>query len=92
MVVHYGAGTNQSQQGECVQAQAVGKSSSWLGWSCAFVVGFFERLWRGWQKELADFLGVPKPRVIEWLSGRVKPGGETTLKMFRWLVRSKDAN
>ena len=39
----------------------------------------------GMKGKLAKALGVPLPRVSEWLSGKFAPGGETTLKMLRWV-------
>jgi transcriptional regulator with XRE-family HTH domain len=40
---------------------------------------------RGKKKELAELLGVKQPRITEWLSGDVEPGGETTLRLFQWV-------
>jgi transcriptional regulator with XRE-family HTH domain len=39
----------------------------------------------GMKGRLAKALGVPRPRVSEWLSGKTAPGGETTLKMLHWV-------
>jgi transcriptional regulator with XRE-family HTH domain len=39
----------------------------------------------GKKTELADFLGAPLASVSRWLSGEREPGGETTLKMLRWV-------
>ena len=40
---------------------------------------------QGKKTELADFLGAPLASVSRWLSGEREPGGETTLKMLRWV-------
>jgi DNA-binding transcriptional regulator YiaG len=34
---------------------------------------------------LAKVLNVPQARVSEWLSGKKKPGGETTLRLLQWV-------
>ena len=39
----------------------------------------------GTKTKLADFLGAPLTSVSRWLSGEREPGGETTLKMLRWV-------
>jgi transcriptional regulator with XRE-family HTH domain len=39
----------------------------------------------GKKTELADYLGAPLASVSRWLSGEREPGGETTLKMLRWV-------
>jgi hypothetical protein len=39
----------------------------------------------GKKTELADFLGAPLASVSRWLSGKRDPGGETTLKLLRWV-------
>ena len=39
----------------------------------------------GKKAELARWLGVKPPRISEWLSGRVEPGGETTLRLLAWI-------
>jgi transcriptional regulator with XRE-family HTH domain len=39
----------------------------------------------GMKTKLADFLGAPLTSVSRWLSGEREPGGETTLKMLRWV-------
>jgi len=39
--------------------------------------------------DLARSLKVPLPRVSEWLSGRVMPSGETTLRLLRWVERQE---
>ena len=40
---------------------------------------------RGMKSALAKYLGVPLASVSQWLSGDREPGGETTLKMLRWV-------
>jgi len=40
---------------------------------------------RGKKTQLAKFLGVPLPKVSEWLAGKYDPSGETALQMLRWL-------
>lgn len=39
----------------------------------------------GTKVRLARLLGVPASRVSEWLSGKKEPGGETTLRLLRWV-------
>jgi len=39
----------------------------------------------GTKTKLADFLSAPLTSVSRWLSGEREPGGETTLKMLRWV-------
>jgi DNA-binding transcriptional regulator YiaG len=39
----------------------------------------------GKKTELADFLSAPLASVSRWLSGKRDPGGETTLKLLRWV-------
>jgi DNA-binding transcriptional regulator YiaG len=53
----------------------------------AMLIGRLRRLTApvGMKGGLAKALGVPRPRVSEWLSGKTAPGGETTLKMLRWV-------
>jgi|GEM_PF-5634722 len=41
---------------------------------------------RGRKTALINHLGIPAPRLSEWLSGDVKPGGETTLAIQEWLA------
>ncbi|MDP1589822.1 MAG: hypothetical protein Q8M07_18860 [Prosthecobacter sp.] len=41
---------------------------------------------RGRKTALIKHLGIPPPRLSEWLSGGVKPGGETTLAIQEWLA------
>ncbi|MGO9203124.1 MAG: helix-turn-helix domain-containing protein [Limisphaerales bacterium] len=43
----------------------------------------------GRKGELARYLRVPQSRVSEWLSGRKEPGGQTTLKLLRWVERQE---
>ncbi len=43
----------------------------------------------GKKSALAEFLGVARPRVSEWLSGRQEPGGETTLRLLQWVEREE---
>lgn len=47
---------------------------------------------RGKRAELARFVGVPLPRVSEWLSGRVRPGGEATLAILAWWQSQEERN
>jgi transcriptional regulator with XRE-family HTH domain len=44
---------------------------------------------RGERAALATFLGVPRPRISEWLSGRYEPGGQITLKLARWVEQQE---
>lgn len=44
---------------------------------------------RGKKTELATFLGVPLPRVSQWLHGRKRPGGETTLRLLQWVEQQE---
>jgi transcriptional regulator with XRE-family HTH domain len=39
----------------------------------------------GKQTELADFLGATPASVSRWLSGKREPGGETTLRLLKWV-------
>ena len=41
---------------------------------------------RGRKTALITHLGIPAPRLSEWLSGAVKPGGETALTIQEWLA------
>jgi transcriptional regulator with XRE-family HTH domain len=43
----------------------------------------------GKKTELADYLGAPLASVSRWLSGEREPGGETTLKMLRWVQQQE---
>jgi len=40
---------------------------------------------RGTKSALAKFLGVPLPKISQWLAGTHKPGGETTLQLLGWV-------
>ena len=44
---------------------------------------------RGKKAELARWLGVPMPRITEWLSGKREPGGETTLRLLLWVEQQE---
>jgi transcriptional regulator with XRE-family HTH domain len=44
---------------------------------------------KGKKAELAHFLGVPRPCVSDWLSGKREPGGETTLRLLNWVERQE---
>jgi DNA-binding transcriptional regulator YiaG len=44
---------------------------------------------QGKKTELAEFLGAPLASVSRWLSGEREPGGETTLKMLRWVEQQE---
>lgn len=44
---------------------------------------------RGKKKELAIELGVPMPRVSEWLAGRREPGGGITLLLLHWVEQQE---
>lgn len=46
---------------------------------------------RGTKSKLAKLLGVPLANVSQWLSGEREPGGETTLRLLRW-VEQQEAN
>ena len=46
---------------------------------------------RGKKSELARFLGEPRQRVNDWLSGARAPGGEITLQLLEW-VQAEEAN
>jgi DNA-binding transcriptional regulator YiaG len=39
----------------------------------------------GKKTELANFLNAPLESVSRWLSGKREPGGETTLRLLRWV-------
>ncbi|SPE60156.1 hypothetical protein SBV1_3750003 [Verrucomicrobia bacterium] len=45
----------------------------------------------GKKSELAKFLGVPRPRISNWLSQDRAPNGEVTLRMLEW-VQAEEAN
>ena len=40
---------------------------------------------RGMKAALAEYLGVPRPRVSEWLRGVKEPGGAITLRIMEWV-------
>ena len=40
---------------------------------------------RGTKTALAKYVGVPLPKISQWLSGEHEPGGETTLKLLHWV-------
>lgn len=40
---------------------------------------------RGMKASLADALGVPRPRISEWLGSKCRPSGETALRLARWV-------
>ena len=40
---------------------------------------------RGMKVALARFMGVPLPSISFWLSGAKEPGGQTTLKLLKWV-------
>jgi transcriptional regulator with XRE-family HTH domain len=44
---------------------------------------------RGKKSALAKYLGVPPPKVSQWLAGDHEPGGETTLRMLQWLQQQE---
>jgi transcriptional regulator with XRE-family HTH domain len=44
---------------------------------------------RGDKSKLAKVLGVPLANVSQWLSGEREPGGETTLKLLRWVEQQE---
>ncbi len=41
---------------------------------------------RGRKTELAAWLGVPRQSVNDWLSARMEPSGETTLRLLNWVT------
>lgn len=43
----------------------------------------------GERVKLADYLGVPKQTINDWLSGRVSPNGETTLRLLAWVAKAE---
>ena len=47
---------------------------------------------RGKKTELAKFLGVSLIQVSQWLSGDRMPGGETTLRLLRWVEQEERKN
>jgi transcriptional regulator with XRE-family HTH domain len=44
---------------------------------------------RGKKAELATYMGVPLPRISEWLSGRIEPGGAATLRLLQWVEQQE---
>ena len=45
---------------------------------------------RGSKKHLALLMGVPPPRLSEWLTGKHEPSAETTLRLLEW-VQAEEA-
>ncbi len=43
----------------------------------------------GSKTALARLLGVPRQSVNDWLAGRKEPGGETTLRLLRWVEQAE---
>jgi len=44
---------------------------------------------RGTKTALAKFMGVPLPKISQWLSGTYEPGGETTLRLLHWVEQQE---
>jgi transcriptional regulator with XRE-family HTH domain len=44
---------------------------------------------RGMKTTLAKFMGVALANVSQWLSGEREPGGETTLRLLRWVEQQE---
>jgi transcriptional regulator with XRE-family HTH domain len=44
---------------------------------------------RGMKSKLAKVMGVPLSNVSQWLSGEREPGGETTLRLLRWVEQQE---
>ncbi|MBI5384894.1 MAG: helix-turn-helix domain-containing protein [Verrucomicrobia bacterium] len=44
---------------------------------------------RGSKTKLAAWLGVSPQKVTDWLSGRVEPSGETTLRLLHWVEQQE---
>ncbi len=44
---------------------------------------------RGRKTELASWLGVSPQKVTDWLSERVEPSGETTLRLLHWVEQQE---
>ena len=40
---------------------------------------------KGMRTRLASDLGVPLPRISEWLAGKYEPSGAVTLKLLKWV-------
>jgi transcriptional regulator with XRE-family HTH domain len=47
---------------------------------------------RGERVKLADDLRVTRQRINDWLSGRMSPGGEITLRLLAWVTANEDKN
>ena len=44
---------------------------------------------RGTKTALAKFIGVPLPKISQWLAGEHEPGGETTLRLLQWVEQQE---
>lgn len=44
---------------------------------------------RGMKSRMAKAFGVPLSTVSQWLSGKREPGGETTLRLLKWVEQHK---
>ena len=44
---------------------------------------------RGSKTKLASWLGVTPQKVTDWISERVEPSGETTLKLLHWVEQQE---
>lgn len=44
---------------------------------------------RGQKTKLASWLGVTPQKVTDWISGRVEPSGETTLRLLHWVEQQE---
>ena len=44
---------------------------------------------RGSKTALAKFMGLPLPKISQWLSGEHEPGGENTLKLLHWVEQQE---
>jgi len=44
---------------------------------------------RGRKAELALWLGVSPQKVTDWLSGRIEPSGENTLRLLKWVEQQE---
>jgi transcriptional regulator with XRE-family HTH domain len=44
---------------------------------------------RGSKSELAQWLGVHRQSITDWLSGKQEPGGEITLKLLHWVEQQE---
>jgi len=44
---------------------------------------------RGVKVKLAKSIGVPQPRISEWLAGKYEPSGETTLRLLQWVEQQE---